>query len=107
MLVSAPPNLAPSEIMRRIKGRTASYLCEEFPHLKQRYGGQHFWAREYFCATVRQMTEAMIKPYLEHHFEPNPNDDFRMEPDQTCRAVDAYPDFQSVTQTHRLQPVVV
>ena len=29
-LVSAPPNLAPSEIMRRIKGRTASYLFEEF-----------------------------------------------------------------------------
>ena len=34
ILVSAPPNMAPSEIMRRIKGRTASYLLEEFPHLK-------------------------------------------------------------------------
>ncbi|EGW19629.1 transposase IS200-family protein [Methylobacter tundripaludum SV96] len=33
ILVSAPPNLAPSEIMRRIKGRTANYLFEEFPHL--------------------------------------------------------------------------
>jgi putative transposase len=28
ILVSAPPNLAPSEIMRRIKGRTASYVFE-------------------------------------------------------------------------------
>jgi len=27
------------------------------------------------------MTEEMIKQYLEHHFEPNPNDDFRMEPE--------------------------
>jgi putative transposase len=27
------------------------------------------------------MTEEMIKQYLEHHFEPNPNDNFRMEPD--------------------------
>ena len=26
-------------------------------------------------------TEEMIKQYLEHHFEPKPNDDFRMEPD--------------------------
>ena len=34
ILVSAPPNMAPSEIMRRIKGRTSSYLLEEFPHLK-------------------------------------------------------------------------
>jgi putative transposase len=81
ILVSAPPNLAPSEMMRRIKGRTASYLFEECPHLKKRYWGQHFWARGYVCATVGQMTEAMIKHYLEHHFEPNPNDDFKMEPD--------------------------
>lgn len=39
ILVSAPPNLAPSEIKRRIKGRTASYLIKEFPHLKKRYWG--------------------------------------------------------------------
>jgi putative transposase len=81
ILVSAPPTLAPSEIMRRIKGRTSSYLFEEFPHLKKRYWGRHFWARGYFCATVGQMTEEMIKEYLEHHFEPNPNDNFKMEPD--------------------------
>jgi len=30
ILVRAPLNLVPSEIMRRIKGRTASYLFEEF-----------------------------------------------------------------------------
>jgi putative transposase len=80
ILVSAPPTMAPSEIMRRIKGNTASRLFEEFPHLKKRYWGRHFWARGYFCATVGQMTEEMIKQYLEHHFEPNPNDDFKMEP---------------------------
>ena len=36
ILVSCPPEMAPSEIMRRIKGRTSSYLFEEFPHLKKR-----------------------------------------------------------------------
>ena len=50
ILVSAPPNLAPSEIMRRIKGRTSSDLFEEFPHIKKRYWGRHFWAWEYLCA---------------------------------------------------------
>ncbi|MBD2782292.1 IS200/IS605 family transposase [Xenorhabdus szentirmaii] len=79
ILVSCPPTLAPSEIMRRIKGRTASKLFEEFAHLKKRYWGQHFWGRGYFCATVGQLTEEMIKAYLEHHFEPNPNDNFRMD----------------------------
>ena len=81
ILVSAPPTLAPSEIMRRIKGRTSRHLVEDFPHIKKRYWGRHFWARGSFCATVGQMTEAMIQNYLEHHFEPNPDDDFRMEPE--------------------------
>ena len=42
ILVSSPPNLAPSEIMRRIKGRTSSKLFEEFPHIKKRYGDDIF-----------------------------------------------------------------
>jgi len=79
ILVSAPPNMAPSEIMRRIKGRTSRKLFEEFPKLKKRYWGRHFWARGYFCATVGQMTEEMILDYLEHHFEPKPSIDFKME----------------------------
>lgn len=79
ILVSAPPTLAPSEIMRRIKGRSAAKLFEEFPTLHKRYWGRHFWARGYFCSTVGQVTEEMIRSYLQHHFESNPNDDFRTE----------------------------
>ena len=33
ILISAPPNMAPSEIMRRIKGRTSSKLFEEYPNI--------------------------------------------------------------------------
>ena len=79
ILVSAPPTLAPGEIMRRIKGRSAAKLFEEFPVLRKRYWGQHFWARGYFCSTVGQVTEEMIMTYLEHHFAADPNDDFRTE----------------------------
>ena len=32
-LVSAPPNMAPSEIMRRTKGRSSAKLFESFPDL--------------------------------------------------------------------------
>jgi putative transposase len=80
ILVSVPPELAPSEIMRRIKGRTASKLFEDFPMLKKRYWGRHFWVRGYFCATVGEMTEAMIQQYLEHHFEPDVASEFKVEP---------------------------
>jgi putative transposase len=79
ILVSAPPNRAPSEIMRRIKGCTSTKLFETFPELKKRYWGRHFWARGYFCVTSGEVTEAMIKNYLKHHFEPKTDDNFRTE----------------------------
>ncbi len=69
VLLSSPPNIAPSEIMKRIKGRTSLKLFEEFPHLKKRYWGQHFWARGYFCVTAGELTKEMIQEYLAHHFE--------------------------------------
>lgn len=78
--------------MRRIKGRSASKLFGEFPKLKQRYRERHFWARGYFCsvgpsgpggcpyyAIVGQVTEEMIKSYLEHHFKPTRDDTFETE----------------------------
>ena len=40
--VSAPLNMVPSEIMRRIKSNNSSRLFEEFPHLKKRYGIRYF-----------------------------------------------------------------
>jgi putative transposase len=79
ILVSAPPTLSPSEIMRRIKGRTSLKLFEEFPHLKKRYWGRHFWARGYFCVTAGELTKNMIEEYLEHHFEGKENPNFEIE----------------------------
>lgn len=79
IFVSAPPTMAPSEIMRRIKGRSATKLFEEFPKIKKRYWGRHFWARGYFCATLGQVTDEMIQAYLEHHFEPSKDDNFKTE----------------------------
>jgi putative transposase len=79
IFVSAPPSMAPSEIMRRVKGESARKLLENFPSLKKRYWGRHLWARGYFCATSGNITDEMIQEYLEHHFEPNKNDDFKVE----------------------------
>ena len=79
LLVSAPPQWAPSEIMRRVKGRSARKLMEEFPRLKKRYWGRHLWARGYFCVTAGELTEGMIQEYLEHHFERADEDQFEIE----------------------------
>ena len=79
LFLSSPPNIAPSEIMRRIKGRSSAKVFESFPDLRKRYWGRHFWARGYFCVTSGELTEEMIKNYLDHHFEAKVEDNFRTE----------------------------
>ena len=79
LLVSAPPTIPASIIMKRIKGRSSTKLFQEFPQLKKRYWGQHFWARGYFCVTAGELTEGMIQEYLAHHFKRKDNDNFDME----------------------------
>ncbi|XOF32466.1 MAG: IS200/IS605 family transposase [Candidatus Electrothrix sp. YB6] len=74
ILVSAPP-----DIMRRVKGRTSRKIFEEFPHVRKRYWGRHFWACGYFCVTAGELPRAMIDEYPAHHFERNPNDRFEVE----------------------------
>jgi len=79
VLMSAPPVYSPSTIMRRIKGRTSSKLFEEYPHMKRRYWGRHFWARGYFCVTAGELTKEMIEEYLSHHFERKESTNFEVE----------------------------
>mgnify|MGYP001823114635 FL=1 len=69
VFVSIPPKLAVSDLMRRIKGRTAFKLFREFPKLKKRYWGRHFWGRGYFSTTNGAITEDVVLQYLERHIE--------------------------------------
>jgi hypothetical protein len=58
--------MAPSKLVQYIKGRSSRRLQEEFPNLRNRYWGQHLWARGYFCATVGPVDEETIKAYIEN-----------------------------------------
>lgn len=79
LLVSAPPQWAPSDLMRRIKGRTAKRLFDDFPRLRKAFWGRHVWARGYFCVTSGAMTREKIEEYLRHHFERAQDDNFGIE----------------------------
>ena len=76
ILASCPPTLSPAIIMKRLKGRSSRRLQQEFPHLKKRYWGRHFWARGYFCSTVGHVTTEQIQEYIERHDEEPPDKDF-------------------------------
>ena len=79
MLISCPPTLAPSKVMRYLKGRSSRLLQEEFQELKKRYWGQHLWAVGYFCRTVGAVTEEMIKQYIEDQGRGRIDETFKIE----------------------------
>ena len=73
--LSYPPKHSVSEIMRRIKGRSARKLLQEYPTLKKRYWGGHFWGIGYGAWSTGEITEAIVNEYLEHHrHRERPND---------------------------------
>ena len=43
LLVSVPPNLAVSELVKRLKGRSSRLMLEEFGELRKTYWGRHLW----------------------------------------------------------------
>ena len=80
--LSYPPKHAVSEIVRRIKGRSARKLLQEYPTLKKRYRGGHFWGIGYGAWSTGAITEEIVNEYLEHHRErerPNDPENFILE----------------------------
>ena len=45
MFVEIPLHIAVSDFVRRVKGRSSHRVQMEFPDLRKRYWGRHFWAR--------------------------------------------------------------
>ena len=73
MFVSVPPKSAISDLMRKVKGRSSHKIQSEFPHIRKRYWGCHFWGRGYFSTTNGAITEEVVLQYLDNHI-PNPTD---------------------------------
>jgi putative transposase len=67
-----------SDLVKRLKGRTSRILQQEFPQLRKQYWGRHFWAMSYGAWSTGNVTEEVVKKYLEHHRPPSnkETDDF-------------------------------
>ena len=60
-----------SNIIKRLKGRSSRRLQDEFPELKKRYWGRHFWAIGYGAWSTGDLTEELVQEYLEHLRNPS------------------------------------
>ena len=65
--IEYPPKLAISDIVKKLKGRTSRMLQQEFPSLRKKYWGKHFWAIGYGAWSTGNITKEIIQNYLEGH----------------------------------------
>ena len=78
--ISYSPKLSISDILKRLKGRSARILLEEYSELKKRYWGDHLWGIGYEAWSTGNITDEMIQQYLEHHKQgPNSDQNFILE----------------------------
>ena len=73
MHIEYRPSQDISSIVKLMKGRSSRKLQMEFPELKKRYWGRHFWAIGFRCWSTGNITDEMVNEYLEHHRNPNDN----------------------------------
>lgn len=78
LFVSIPPQVTISRLVQRLKGKTSNRLLSEFSHLRKLYWGRHVWARGYFCCSSGNITDEVIKEYIENQCHEK-DGDFRVE----------------------------
>lgn len=67
LFLSAPPRYAPSVIMEKIKGITATKLFQRFPSLRAVLWGGHLWSRGYYVGTSGDtVTNDLIRRYIQY-----------------------------------------
>ncbi len=80
LLVSVPPQMAPSRLMQAIKGKTSHHLLLEYRRLNREFWGRHLWARGYFGCSSGNVTDEVIQQYIESQGgEPQNDTEFTVE----------------------------
>lgn len=78
--VSIPPYHSVSKVVQYLKGKTSRKIQQEYPELRKRYWGRHLWAIGYFVRTSGNVTDEIIKQYVENHGkEDDKFGDFKVE----------------------------
>lgn len=64
VVVSAPPRYSPAEIANLLKGYSARYLRERFPHLNRVCGKDQLWTQAYYVGTAGNVSTEVIRRYV-------------------------------------------
>ena len=64
LLLSIPPHLSPSRVMRAVKGKTSHRLLMDNRRLKKTFWGHQLCAHGYFVASSGNVTDETIAEYI-------------------------------------------
>ncbi len=78
LFLSLPPQVTISRLVQMLKGKSSYKMMHEFPHLRKKFWGRHLWARGYFCVSSGNVTDEVIKEYIEQQSH-DQDSDFRVE----------------------------
>ena len=81
MFISYRPTQNISKIMQWLKVISSRILLSEFPHLRKKFWGRHFWARGYLAVSSGNITDEMIQQYIEEQDGEPVVDDSRFQID--------------------------
>ena len=83
LFLSYRPNQPVSQMVQRLKGISSRVLLQEFPHLRRKFWGKHFWARGYLAVSSGTITDEMIREYIEEQEGEQIADDSRFPIDNS------------------------
>jgi putative transposase len=65
LFISAHPKVAPSYIVKMIKGISGRKLLLRFPDIKKKLWKGHLWNSSYYIETIGSISEDAIRKYIE------------------------------------------
>lgn len=65
-LVSVPPHLSVSHLVKELKVKSSWKVMCEFKSLSKQYWGSHFFGRGYFAASSVNVTDEVIMEYVKN-----------------------------------------
>lgn len=70
LLLSFKPKLAPTSVVKYLKGYTARHFFEKHPDVKaDKFWGGHLWSNSYYMSTLGNMSKDVVEQYIQNQYK--------------------------------------
>ena len=66
LMISFPPKLSITNVVKAFKGGSARLWFKKYPETKALLWGGHLWSRSYYIGTVGDMSNEVVKRYIQN-----------------------------------------